>query len=188
MSTSAIVVPVFGVLALRIAFLVGVLVYGLFRSRYALIIETSGTEFIALSGRDPHELERIQREITYAIENPPDSEKVLHMSGDIVIGNQYKQPGHHNTMVVNQSDGISRAELDAAVAELRSFVAQLTSEGVVASDGSVTDPSAVVAAVESRPGGLTALGRAVAGGAKEAVLSVVKDGVARLIVALLDRA
>lgn len=81
----------------------------------------------------------------------------------------------------------TRAELDAAVAELRAFVAQLTHDGVVAADGSVTNPGAVVAAVESQPGRLKALGSAIAGGAKDAVLSVVQGGVAALIVALVGR-
>ncbi|MGI5379113.1 hypothetical protein ACQEV2_33670 [Streptomyces sp. CA-251387] len=38
------------------------------------------------------------------------------------------------------SDGLSRAELDAAVSELRTFVAELMRDGLVAPDGSVTDP------------------------------------------------
>ncbi|MEZ0073370.1 hypothetical protein [Planotetraspora sp. GP83] len=111
---------------------------------------------------------------------------------DYVFGNKvgrdsYTQSGTNNTFTVNNSDGVSRAEVDAAVAELRAFVAQLTRDGAVAADGSVTDPGAVVAAVESQPGRLKALGSAIAGGAKDAVLSVVKDGVAALIVALVGR-
>ena len=58
-------------------------------------------------------------------------------------------------------------------------------DGAVAADGTVTDPGAVVAAVQARPGRLQAVGRAVAGGAKEAVLAAVKSGVAALVVALL---
>jgi hypothetical protein len=106
--------------------------------------------------------------------------------GDKVGRDQYKQSGDHNTFTVN-SDRVSRAQLDAAVAELRAFVAELTRDGVVAADGSVTDPGAVVAAVESQPGRLKALGSAIAGGAKDAVLSMVRDGVAALIVALVGR-
>ena len=100
---------------------------------------------------------------------------------------QYTQNGVNNTFTVNNSDGVSRAELDTAVAELRAFVAQLTRDGAVAADGTVTDPAAVVAAVESQPGRLRALGDAIAGGAKDAVLSLVQGGVATLIVALVGR-
>jgi len=107
--------------------------------------------------------------------------------GDKVGRDKYTQSGDHNTVTVTNSGGVSRAELDAAVAELRAFVAQLTRDGVVAADGSVADPGAVVAAVESQPGRLKALGSAIAGGAKDAVLSVVRDGVAALIVALVGR-
>lgn len=107
--------------------------------------------------------------------------------GDKVGRDMYKQSGDYNTFTVTNSAGVSRTELDAAVAELRSFVAQLTRDGVVAADGSINDPGAVVAAVESQPGRLKLLGSAIAGGAKEAVLSVVKDGVAALIVALVGR-
>jgi hypothetical protein len=107
--------------------------------------------------------------------------------GDKIGRDKYTQSGNHNTFTVTNSDGVSRAELDAAVAELRTFVAQLTRDGVVAADGSVTNPGAVVAAVESQPGRLKALGSAIADGAKDAVLSVVQGGVAALIVALVER-
>lgn len=110
-----------------------------------------------------------------------------HVFGDKVGGNQYKQTGDHNTFTVNNSADVSRQELDAAVSELHAFIAQLARDGAVGADGTVTDPGAVVAAVESQPGRLRALGRAIAGGAKDAVLSVVKDGVAALIVALVAR-
>lgn len=104
---------------------------------------------------------------------------------DFVYGNQNKQVGDHNNMTVTQSDGPSRAEVDAAVAELRSFVAELARNGLVAADGSVTDPGAVVAAVESQPGRFQALGRAIAGGAKGAVLAAVQGGVAALVTGLV---
>lgn len=179
-----VVIPLLAVVA-RVLYLLGALVYGRLRSRYALIIETAGTEFTALTGRDPHELERIKREITHALENPPNSERVLHAGGDIVIGDQYKQTGRNTTMVVNRTEGISQAELDAAVAELRSLVNRLKSEGFVGPDGSVADPGAVVDAVKTRAGGLAALGKAVKGGAEEALTAAVKGGVAQLVVALL---
>ncbi|MEV1172891.1 hypothetical protein [Nonomuraea sp. NPDC049784] len=107
--------------------------------------------------------------------------------GDKVGGDQYKQTGANSTFTVNNSAGVSRAELDAAVAELRAFIAQLTHEGAVTPDGAVADPGAVVAAVEAHPGRLRALGHAIAAGAKDGVLSVVQSGVATLIVALVGR-
>jgi hypothetical protein len=107
--------------------------------------------------------------------------------GDKVSGGtQNKQIGDRNVMN-NYSGGVSPAGVDAAVAELRALIAELTRDGVIDAGGGVKDPGAVVAAVESQPGRLRALGTAVAGGAKEAVLSVVKDGVAQLIVALVGR-
>ncbi|WP_181772131.1 DUF6232 family protein [Amycolatopsis pittospori] len=172
-------------MALRALYLVGILLRRPFHSRYALVIETAGTAFTALTGREPQVLERLKHEITHAIENPPDREVVVVAGGDVVFGNQHNQSGRHNTLVDNSSAGISPAELDAAVAELRFLVAQLRAEGVVGQDGSITDPGEVVSAVKTRAGGLTALGKAVAGGAQDGVLSVVKDGVARLIVELI---
>ncbi|MDF5756046.1 hypothetical protein [Spongiactinospora sp. TRM90649] len=107
--------------------------------------------------------------------------------GDKVGRDKYTQSGNNNTFTVNNSEGVSRADLDAAVAELRAFVTRLTRDGVVAPDGTITDPGAVVAAVEAEPGRLRALGTAVAGGAKDAVLAVVREGVAALVVALVSR-
>jgi hypothetical protein len=107
--------------------------------------------------------------------------------GDKVTGGvQNKQIGDHNVMN-NYSGEVSGADLDAAVAELRGLIAQLTRDGVIDADGVVRDHGALVAAFESQPGRLRALGAAIAGGAKEAVLSVVKDGVAQFIVALVGR-
>src|SRR5215475_2895107 len=108
--------------------------------------------------------------------------------GDKVGRDKYTLSGGHNTITVTNSEGVSRADVDAAVVELRAFVAQLTRDGAVAADGSITDPGAVVAAVESQPGRLKALASAIANGAKDAVLSVVQGGVAALIVALVGRA
>ncbi|HET9256453.1 MAG TPA: hypothetical protein VFO16_14810 [Pseudonocardiaceae bacterium] len=53
--------------------------------------------------------------------------------------------------------------------------------------GGVTDPGVALTAVESQPGRLKALGHAIAGGAKDAILSVARGGVAALIVALVGR-
>jgi hypothetical protein len=107
---------------------------------------------------------------------------------DNVYGNQYKQTGANSVFTVNNSAGMSGADVDAAVAELRAFITHLTRSGVVGPDGTVTDPTAVVTAVESNKGRLGALGKAVVGGAKDAVLAAVKGGVATLVVALLGRA
>ncbi|MEO3855355.1 hypothetical protein [Acrocarpospora sp. B8E8] len=112
---------------------------------------------------------------------------------DYVYGNKigrdsYVQTGAGSSFTVNNTgEGMSRAEVDAAVAELRAFIATLTRAGLVTPEGAVSDPGAVVAAVESEPGRLRALGTAIAGGAKEAVLSAVQSGVAALIVALVGR-
>jgi hypothetical protein len=83
----------------------------------------------------------------------------------VAYGNQYNQSGHHNQM--NVSNTVSNSDVDAAVAELRAFVEHPRRTGPVAPDGTVTNPATVV------------------GGAKDAVLSVVKAGVAALVVALL---
>ena len=98
-------------------------------------------------------------------------------------GDQYNQGGSDNTLNVTQNRG--SADVDAAVRELRAFIAELARHGLVAQDGSVTDPDAVVRAVEANPGRLRALGAAIAGGAKDAVLRVMQGGVATLIVALV---
>ncbi|GHG94331.1 hypothetical protein [Streptomyces lanatus] len=106
-----------------------------------------------------------------------------YVHGDKVTGTQYKQVGDHN--VQYNGEGLSRAELDAAVEELRSFIADLRSAGMVSPDGTVVDPGAVVAAVQSQPGRLRALGRAVSAGAKDAVLTAVQGGVAALVAGLV---
>lgn len=179
-----LVIPLLVVLP-RVLYLLGALAYGRLRSRYALIIETPGAEFTALTAREPGELENIKLAITHAMENPPSGEVVLHAGGDIVFGDNHKVTGRNNTMVVNHTEGISPAELDTAVAELRSLVTRLESEGLVRPDGSVADPGAVVDAVKVRAGGLATLGKAVKSGAGEALTAAVKGGAAQLVVALL---
>ena len=109
------------------------------------------------------------------------------MSGDTVYGRQYKQTGAGSNMTFNESGEVSGADLNAAVAELRAFIEHLTRSGAVGPDGRVNDASAVVAEVESNKGRLSALGTALLGGAKEAVLAAVKGGVATLVVALLGK-
>lgn len=74
----------------------------LFRRRhYALLLETAGTQYAALSGTDRKELHRIEGEIVGAIENPPDRERVVHLHGDLVVGNQFKQTGADSRLTVN---------------------------------------------------------------------------------------
>ncbi|WP_066360995.1 hypothetical protein [Herbidospora mongoliensis] len=90
--------------------------------------------------------------------------------------------------VFHVTNNEGQVDVGAAVAELRSLIAQLGRDGAIAPDGSLIDPGAVVAAVQEQPGRLRALATAVAGGAKDAVLSIVQGGVASLIVALVSRA
>ncbi|MBN0043210.1 hypothetical protein JS756_03660 [Streptomyces actuosus] len=106
------------------------------------------------------------------------------MHGDKVGRDQYKA-GDNTHITVTDQESLSRAEIDAAIAELRAFIDELTARGLVASDGSVLDPGAVVAAVNSQPGRLQALGRAVSSGARDAVLSAVQGGMAALVAALV---
>ncbi|WP_061294886.1 DUF6232 family protein [Herbidospora cretacea] len=56
------------------------------RTRYALMIETAGTQFTALSGTDRQEIHRIEGLVVGAIEDPPDSERVIQVHGDLVFG------------------------------------------------------------------------------------------------------
>jgi hypothetical protein len=107
--------------------------------------------------------------------------------GDKIGRDKIEQKGQRNKFTVNNREGLSVDELDAAVAELRGFVDQLRSAGVVAADGSVTDRGAVVQAVQSESSRLKELTKAIASGAKNAVLSLVKDGVADLIVGQIGR-
>jgi hypothetical protein len=114
--------------------------------------------------------------MTYHIGDRFDGDKV---GGDknIQIG------GAGNTINTTRYEG--GASVDAAVAELRAFIAELTRDGVVTPDGTVANPGAVVQAVEAGRGRLRALGAAIADGAREAVLRTVQGGVAALVVALL---
>ncbi|MEV4443125.1 hypothetical protein AB0K09_29780 [Streptomyces sp. NPDC049577] len=105
--------------------------------------------------------------------------------GDKVGRDQYKADGNARLTVTHQG-GLSHADLEAAIAELRSFVTDLTREGLVDADGAVVDPGGVVAAVRSRRGRLRALARAVSGGAGDAVLSAVQGGVAALVTGLVQ--
>ena len=92
-----------------IAYLLFVLFYRLLirQARYALVIETAGTQYTALTGTDYHEIHRIEGEIVAAIEDPPSHERIVHISGDVVIGDkvgrdQYKQVGTGNRMTFDR--------------------------------------------------------------------------------------
>ncbi|EFC84301.1 hypothetical protein FrEUN1fDRAFT_2601 [Parafrankia sp. EUN1f] len=117
------------------------------------------------------------------------------MMGDVFSGDKFTGQGYTvnkagrdiNQVVSNHQAG-SAAQLDAAVGELRALIAQLIRDRAVTPDGEVVaDPAAVIAAVRDNPSRLQELGAAVAGGAKDAVLSIVQGGVAAMVVALLGR-
>jgi hypothetical protein len=89
----------------RMTYLLCVLLYRLLirRPNYALVLETAGTQYTALQGTDDHEIHRIEGEIVNAIEDPPLHERILHVSGDLVIGDKvgrdkYQQSGTGNRM------------------------------------------------------------------------------------------
>ena len=109
--------------------------------------------------------------------------------GDKVGGNVFhgniSTSGAGASINISGSQTLSGHDVDEAIAELRVMIAELMRAGVVAPDGSVTRPDALIDTVKSNPSKLRALAKAVAGGAKDAILSVVKDGVAKLIIALI---
>ncbi|MFD4673234.1 DUF6232 family protein [Lentzea sp. NPDC058450] len=87
----------------RIAYLVLAFLYRVLfrRKHYALLLETAGTQYTALSGTDLPELRRIEAEIVGAIEKPPTREHVVEVHGDLVLGNQTKQTGSGSRMTIN---------------------------------------------------------------------------------------
>ncbi|MEV1172890.1 DUF6232 family protein [Nonomuraea sp. NPDC049784] len=88
---------------IRMTYLLIVLFYRLIRKkRYALVIETAGTQYTALSGTDSSELHRIKDRIVDAIEDPPSNEQTIHVSGDVVMGDQHKQTGSDSRMTFNR--------------------------------------------------------------------------------------
>lgn len=100
--TTNLLIGVSAVFGLRIGYLLILLVVRLLRSRhYALLLETAGTQYAALSGTDQGELHRIEGEIVGAIERPPTQERVVHLHGDLVVGDQFKQTGAAARMTVN---------------------------------------------------------------------------------------
>ncbi|MEV4443126.1 DUF6232 family protein [Streptomyces sp. NPDC049577] len=76
-----------GVLGL---YFVAVLFYRVFlrRTRYALLVETSGTQYTALSGTDLAEIRRIKSIIVEAIEHPPAQAMSVEVHGDVVVGDK----------------------------------------------------------------------------------------------------
>ena len=90
--------------AIRIAYLLVLLGYRVLvrKPRYALVLETAGTQYTALTGTDHHEIQRIKNEIVAAIEDPPATERIVHIAGDVVMGDQYKQSGSDSRMTVNK--------------------------------------------------------------------------------------
>lgn len=106
--------------------------------------------------------------------------------GDKVGRDKNTQIGNRNRISSSGDDaGVSPEELKAANADLQNLIAQLKGDGVVTADGEVTNPVAVVQAVQSEPSRLKALADAIAGGAKDAILSTMKNGVSDLIVELI---
>ncbi|WP_214107757.1 DUF6232 family protein [Acrocarpospora catenulata] len=98
---AAVVAAVSG---LRVCYLLLVLLYRMLlrRRQYALVLETAGTQFTALSGTDQHEIHRIKNEIVGAIEDPPEYERTIEVHGDLVLGDQHKQTGNDSKMVFNK--------------------------------------------------------------------------------------
>jgi hypothetical protein len=104
--------------------------------------------------------------------------------GDKIGRDGYRQAGSFNTIDVANSHPAQAQDLEEAVTQLRAFIAQLVQDGVIDENGRIADSAAVVAAVESQPSRLRAVGR----DAKEALLwSVVQDGVGMLILSSLGR-
>jgi hypothetical protein len=103
----AAIVAILG--GIRLAWLLFVLFYRLLmrRQSYALIIETAGTQYAALTGTDRDEIHRIESEIIDAIEDPPVHERIVQVSGDVVFGDKvgkdkYQQSGSENKMIFNR--------------------------------------------------------------------------------------
>jgi hypothetical protein len=93
--------------AVWIAYLLVVLFYRLLvrRPRYKLTLETAGTQYTALTGTDRHEIHEIAGEIVAAIEDPPSRERIVQVSGDVVMGDKvgrdkYQQVGTGSRMTL----------------------------------------------------------------------------------------
>lgn len=86
-----------------LAILVAMLVYRLVnkpKTLYGLTVETSGTQYTALSSYDLSAIQYLEGEVVAAIEDPPESERVLQIH-NVVTGNQYNQSGQGSTMNVH---------------------------------------------------------------------------------------
>ncbi len=99
-ATSLVVLLIIGALA--------VIVYRTVsrQKRHVLVIETSGGQSTALASKRREEIDRLQYEITEAIENPPSQERVIQLSGDVVMGDKvgrdkYEQSGIGNRFTLN---------------------------------------------------------------------------------------
>jgi hypothetical protein len=75
---------------IRVVYLLVLMLYRLLirQRRYTLVLETAGTQYTALSGTDHREISRIKGEIVQAIEDPPQQDRIVHLSGDIVLGDK----------------------------------------------------------------------------------------------------
>jgi Family of unknown function (DUF6232) len=62
------------------------------RPEYVLLLETTGYPIGVLSSRREDVIQRLVDEIAAAIENPPQSPRVIHL-GDVVLGDQINQSG-----------------------------------------------------------------------------------------------
>lgn len=74
------------------------------KRRFLLLIETAGAQTAVLADRAEPEIRRIEHAVVGAIENPPDQEWVLQVSGDIVMGDKigrdkFLQGGSGNSIV-----------------------------------------------------------------------------------------
>ena len=87
--------PVFNLLAVLIIAAVTFLRFAkkAFRlPEYVLLLETTGYPIGVLASTQRETIENLVKEIADAIENPPQSPKVLHV-GDVVLGDQINQSG-----------------------------------------------------------------------------------------------
>lgn len=74
--------------------------------RFVLFIETTGGQMATLAGKVEPEIRKIEYAVVEAIENPPNQERVMQVSGDIVMGDKigrdkYQQGGSGNSIVSN---------------------------------------------------------------------------------------
>ncbi|MGH3694050.1 MAG: DUF6232 family protein [Pseudonocardiaceae bacterium] len=74
--------------------------------RFVLFIETTGGQIATLAAKAEPEIRRIEYAVVEAIENPPNQEQVIQISGDIVMGDKigrdkYQQSGSGNRIMSN---------------------------------------------------------------------------------------